>query len=448
MKRVLRKHWEKFLIIGIFLLPRFVCLIFLKNYPNLFAYVGYEPHFGQWGDDWLTWARQIASGQSIPVWEDMGMPLLMAIIGKLGIPWDFTFDAARIFLMSVGAFLAWRVYHLLKSSQGTTAALTITVLLSLYPRGIYYSCAYVGYFLPVYALAACALLLAHSSKIFNQITKSNLLIYLVSAIGLNFIVFTRSYVKLILPALVLALFVKAMMSAKTRLKPICIFVVILIGGFGLFYQAIGQSKHVFWHSLFRGLSDFDNKLSLPALDQKVVDYVVAINPSIDQRDVLTDPKYELTIKGEVLRIIKANPAWYLGLLARRTIKLTVLPRNGAWLPRLHDKTVRRNIWLQDLTRGFSNWPLRFYITIQTFSSLIDAVLVFIGFLGILWQIKTIGWRPSIPYAILLFPLLYIYILVTASYYDPYIGGSFFYLYSAFLLLTGGAKKIAPQLFHA
>jgi hypothetical protein len=78
-----------------------------------------------------------------------------------------------------------------------------------------------------------------------------------------------------------------------------------------------EIKRHFWHSMYIGLGDFDQKYGHVPLDEQA--YLVASD--VASEDILNTPAYELLMAKLFAMRVSGDPIWYAGILIRRTLRM-------------------------------------------------------------------------------------------------------------------------------
>lgn len=95
-------------------------------------------------------------------------------------------------------------------------------------------------------------------------------------------------------------------------------------------KATRATYHKFWHPLYVGLSDFDNKYGIAWSDavayKKAEKYLMDKYPEKyrvmpNREEWSVQPEYNEFIKQEVVTLLKNDPLWYVGIVGKRIIKL-------------------------------------------------------------------------------------------------------------------------------
>jgi hypothetical protein len=84
--------------------------------------------------------------------------------------------------------------------------------------------------------------------------------------------------------------------------------------------ALSTTRHPLWHALWCGLGDFGAEKGFAWSDRAACDYVARVTGQEPVRETLLaymDPEHEQVLRDRVLRAIRRDPAWFLGVLGRR-----------------------------------------------------------------------------------------------------------------------------------
>lgn len=421
------KEKDSVLVIAAFLISRLLFFTWLSTYSSIYQapdYNGREPARLQEGL-WVEDVQKIVKGEAPTAWEDAGMPYLMVTLHKTGIPIKQTFFWACLLMTLCAVGPLFFFYRYLKGKMGLPGALTITLLLALYPPGVYYSFFNVMRIFPVYLFLMFIVLLLWSEKFFDRLNWQRVLLYLAIGAYSSFMVMSRKSNNVVLAAGLLALGIK-LYPDKEKLKRFALFAAIIIGVFFAGWYPTRNNQHLVWHSLYHGLADFDNKHGFRNTDDYSQQAAIKENPAVATGHVLPygHPEYDLTLRKLYFRAVQDDPIWYARILALRAAKLIFMPFHGSWV--------------MPLARDLE--PSGLYRAARMLTAGLDLGLVLLGTFAIFLTIKREPLKEILPFAVLLSSVLYIYVLIVSSNRTLYVAGAYFHIFFALQFLWMKTQK--------
>lgn len=437
------KKWGTAILLTVFLIPRILYLRYLMKFPAEIGFLDLEPSvqdglFRQ--GRLIQWAGQLWSGHLVDRWEDVGISHVLNLFRWMGMDYVAGFHLFRVLFILAGGWLIVALYKTAIRHWDPVVTFGAFVIVSLYPRGIYFSSSFLSFMLPVYGFAfALIVLLNHSDWALHRSY------WKTGAAALCFVVLwlCRQTVIAIMGMLVMALLVDEVLSDSHRRRSFVVFLGVLVAGIISAKVLLPASHHLTWHHIYRGLANFDNRFQIDRTDAGMVQTARKWDPALPEENIWSEPGYEVLYRKLTLETIRNHPVWYAGLLAKRAARLVILPRSGGWLPRLSPDVLQENVRFGSLVGQVgpepTNAKVRLYVTLYNGTMLMDAGVIFFGFLSLLYFALQANGRNRILGILMLTSVLYVYIFVDAQYNDVYMAGTYVYLFSAGFALCWLAK---------
>ncbi len=355
-------------------------------------------------------AKSILNDLDILSSDDLGYPIGMVILNEIGIPLRASFYVLSFLLASVAFIFLCVLYEYFCQQESKAMATVLMLYLILYPPGIYHSVAAVARILPAYALLVCLVVLLKAEEIFDEPLGA----FFLSLVGvlLAFLCLARNTNKLLLACFFVGLGLKVFWDHMDK------FNYFLFVGLCCCYVFVGNQlfvhqEHSFWHPVYLGLGDFDNKHGITQEDHYAYRKAKEVNLNLKalRTNIDLSPEYDPTMKKLTLALIESDPLWYAKLLCKRFVKILVYPFQGSWL-------FEGNGTLKYLTAGF------------------DLLITILGgFIGLFSIISQKTWRQATPYLLLLSGVLWSYAFVMTSNRTLFLAGTMFYQSILILVLT-------------